>query len=129
MKPGSSTSLPLQKLLLSARLRVTLVTIVAALAALSSHARANEGGREESDASVPTREYFAYVCAESEDEVSLIQFGPGGAEVAKTIEVGSFPRRDRRAARHQRLTFGALLVRLDLARAAVRHDPQVRYRD
>ncbi len=46
---------------------------------------------DESDAQAPTREYFAYICAESEDEVSLIQFGPGGAEIAKTIEVGSFP--------------------------------------
>ncbi|HVS15067.1 MAG TPA: YncE family protein [Thermoanaerobaculia bacterium] len=45
----------------------------------------------EADREPPTRDYWAYVCAESEDEVSLVRFGPQGAEVAKTIEVGSFP--------------------------------------
>ena len=43
------------------------------------------------DASKPTRNYYAYVAAESEDQVELIRFGPGGLEVAKSISVGSFP--------------------------------------
>jgi len=45
----------------------------------------------ETDLAPPTREYYAYVCAESEDEVSLVRFGPSGIEVTKTITVGSFP--------------------------------------
>ena len=45
----------------------------------------------ESDLTPPTREYFAYVCAESEDQVALVRFGPSGIEVTKTITVGSFP--------------------------------------
>ncbi|REJ77202.1 MAG: YncE family protein [Acidobacteria bacterium] len=46
---------------------------------------------ETADLHPPTREYFAYVCAESEDEVSLVSFGPQGTAVVKTIEVGTFP--------------------------------------
>ena len=38
-----------------------------------------------------TTNYYAYVCAESEDQVALVRFGPDGAEVVKNIEVGSFP--------------------------------------
>lgn len=45
----------------------------------------------ESDLTPPSREYYAYVCAESEDEVALVRFGPSGIEVTKTITVGSFP--------------------------------------
>ncbi len=45
----------------------------------------------ESDLTPPSREYYAYVCAESEDEVALVRFGPSGIEVTKTIAVGSFP--------------------------------------
>jgi len=39
----------------------------------------------------PDAEYWVYVAAESEDEVALIRFGPGGARVEQTIPVGSFP--------------------------------------
>ena len=39
----------------------------------------------------PTKTYYLYACAESDDEVALITFGPSGAKVAKTITVGSFP--------------------------------------
>ena len=39
----------------------------------------------------PARSYYVYVCAESEDEVALVRYGPGGAEVVKTIAVGSYP--------------------------------------
>lgn len=40
---------------------------------------------------LPTRSYYVYVAAESDDEVALVRFGPGGAEVMKTVTVGSFP--------------------------------------
>jgi DNA-binding beta-propeller fold protein YncE len=39
----------------------------------------------------PARTYYVYVCAESEDEVALVRYGPAGAEVVKTIRVGSLP--------------------------------------
>ena len=39
----------------------------------------------------PIRSYYAYVCAESEDEVALVRYGPEGLDVVKTIVVGSFP--------------------------------------
>jgi len=39
----------------------------------------------------PTSSYYVYVAAESDDEVSVIRYGPAGAEVVKTITVGSFP--------------------------------------
>ena len=39
----------------------------------------------------PPRSYYVYVCSESEDEVALVRYGPGGLEVVKTIGVGSFP--------------------------------------
>ena len=42
-------------------------------------------------AAPPERSYYVYVCAESEDEVALVRYGPGGAEVVKTIGVGSYP--------------------------------------
>jgi DNA-binding beta-propeller fold protein YncE len=45
----------------------------------------------EADREPPRRDYWAYVCAESEDQVALVRFGPQGAEVARTIEVGTFP--------------------------------------
>jgi len=39
----------------------------------------------------PVRSYYVYVCAESDDEVALVRYGPAGAEVVKTIRVGSYP--------------------------------------
>ena len=36
------------------------------------------------------RSYYIYVCAESEDEVAVVRYGPQGLEVVKTVEVGSF---------------------------------------
>ena len=39
----------------------------------------------------PVRSYYVYVCAESDDEVALVRYGSGGAEVVKTIRVGSYP--------------------------------------
>ena len=61
------------------------VALVAAIALAPGPVRA------ETDPVPPSRNYYAYVCAESEDEVSLIRFGPSGIDVAKTIRVGSFP--------------------------------------
>ena len=52
---------------------------------------AGSAARAESDLAPPSREYYAYVCAESEDQVALVRFGPSGIEVTKTITVGSFP--------------------------------------
>ena len=37
------------------------------------------------------RSYYVYVAAESEDEVSVVRYGPAGAEVVKTLTVGSYP--------------------------------------
>ncbi len=39
----------------------------------------------------PTRNYFVYVCAESDDTVHLVRFGPRGLEEVDRIVVGSFP--------------------------------------
>ena len=38
-----------------------------------------------------TRDYYFFVCAESEDQVALLRFGPAGLSVVKNISVGSFP--------------------------------------
>ena len=38
-----------------------------------------------------TRSYYLYAAAESDDEVALVRYGPQGAELLKTIPVGSFP--------------------------------------
>ena len=35
--------------------------------------------------------YYVYVCAESDDEVALVKFGPDGGELVKNIRVGSIP--------------------------------------
>ena len=40
---------------------------------------------------VSARSYYVYVAAESEDEVSVVRYGPAGAEVVKTLTVGSYP--------------------------------------
>ena len=42
-------------------------------------------------AQMPDRRYLVYACAESEDQVALIEYGPQGASLQKTISVGSFP--------------------------------------
>ena len=40
---------------------------------------------------LPRRSYYVYVCAESEDEVAVVRYGPSGLEVIKTVTVGSYP--------------------------------------
>ncbi len=39
----------------------------------------------------PRRNYFVYVCAESDDTVHLLRFGPGGFDEVDVIPVGAFP--------------------------------------
>ena len=39
----------------------------------------------------PQRSYYVYVCAESDDQVAVVRYGPGGAAVVKTITVGRLP--------------------------------------
>ena len=37
------------------------------------------------------RSYYVYVAAESDDAVHLVRYGPAGAEVLRTVAVGSYP--------------------------------------
>ena len=39
----------------------------------------------------PRQSYYVYVCAESDDQVAIVEYGPDGAALVKTIRVGSFP--------------------------------------
>ena len=57
-------------------MRRTLIALIVALATVSVASAQN---------------YWVYVASESEDEVALVRFGPGGARVEKTIEVGIWP--------------------------------------
>ena len=41
--------------------------------------------------SAPDSSYYVYVCAESDDEVALVRYGPDGLRVVKTIVVGRLP--------------------------------------
>ena len=43
------------------------------------------------DPEPPRRNYFVYVCAESDDTVHLLRYGPTGFEELDQITVGSFP--------------------------------------
>ena len=47
----------------------------------------SEPGAQES----PDADYYAYVASESQDQVALIRFGPGGAEVVRTVEASLSP--------------------------------------
>ena len=49
------------------------------------------GAKVGQDSFFPTRSYYVYVCAESEDEVAVVRYGPAGLEVVKTVTVGSYP--------------------------------------
>ncbi len=35
----------------------------------------------------PTSSYYVYVCAESDDEVAIVRYGPDGLDVVKTVQV------------------------------------------
>ncbi len=70
---------------------VTLVSTCVALGLAWGALALSAGISAASDLQPPGRDYFAYVCAESEDLVHLIRFGPGGIEILKSIPVGIFP--------------------------------------
>lgn len=61
--------------------RAALAAGVAALGALPADARPDP----------PARNYYVYVCAESEDEVALVRYGPRGLEVVRRVAVGRYP--------------------------------------
>lgn len=63
---------------------VLLLTLLAVALVVPATLSADDSGSS-------GRSYRFYVCSESEDEVALLRFGPGGLEVLKTISVGSFP--------------------------------------
>ncbi len=48
-------------------------------------------GAEAEAADPPNRSYYLYVCAESDDTVHKIRFGPNGFEELREISVGAFP--------------------------------------
>ncbi len=62
-------------------LRAALVVWLPMLGALPAHARPDP----------PARSYYVYVCAESEDEVALVRYGPRGLEVVRRVAVGRYP--------------------------------------
>lgn len=64
-------------------------TVVAIVAAALAVGQAFGPAAEAPDP--PSRSYYVYVCAESDDEVAIVRYGPRGAEVVKTVTVGSFP--------------------------------------
>jgi DNA-binding beta-propeller fold protein YncE len=65
--------------------RTRQTTLLAAAIAATAMARPVEAQEP------PTAAYYVYVAAESQDEVALVRFGPGGAEVARTIEASLNP--------------------------------------
>ena len=79
MRP--QTASPVRRILIAA-------TLVSLLVAGQTPAETIEPS---TDAQPPNRDYFAYVCAESEDIVYLVRFGPSGFDIVKEIPVGTFP--------------------------------------
>lgn len=71
---------------MSPTIRLAAAAALVSLAVVLSGAAASAAPPEP-----PTRNYFVYVCAESDDTVHLIRFGPGGMEEVEKITVGSFP--------------------------------------
>ena len=63
--------------------KLAVVTVATAVAVV--------GGAAAAAPDPPQRSYYVYVAAESDDEVAIVRYGPDGAEVVKTIMVGSFP--------------------------------------
>jgi len=62
-------------------LKSTILAIVLGLA----------GGTNARAADRPQRNYFVYVCAESDDTVHKLRYGPSGFAEVKSISVGAFP--------------------------------------
>ena len=73
----------------------------------------------------PNRSYYVYVCAESEDEVAVVRYGPDGLEVVKTITVGSFPTETEGPHGINVDPDGRHWVRVDRPRLSVRERAQV----
>lgn len=67
------------------------IVALAMAAAVAVSGTAIAVASESVDAQPPSRDYFAYVCAESEDIVYLVRFGPSGFDIVKEIQVGTFP--------------------------------------
>ena len=63
------------------RRAAVLAAGLATLAALPAGARPDP----------PVGSYYVYVCAESEDEVALVRYGPRGLEVVRRVAVGRLP--------------------------------------
>ena len=79
---------------LSSALRaLILVTflVVSVLGSVSMDAALDFGSTFGEAPDPPVRSYYVYVCAESDDQVALVRYGPKGVEVLKTIPVGNFP--------------------------------------
>ena len=70
---------------------LTAPLVVAALGTLAVDAAGGFGPAFGEAPDPPVRSYYVYVCAESDDQVALVRYGPSGIEVLKTIRVGSFP--------------------------------------
>ena len=62
--------------------RTTLLVATIASTTIAGRVRAQEP---------PGADYYVYVAAESQDEVALVRFGPGGAVVVRTIEASINP--------------------------------------
>ena len=75
------------------------------------------------------RSYYVYVCAESDDQVAVVRYGPGGAEVVKTVTVGSYPTEIEGPHGITVDPGRPSLVRVDCPRVSVRQRAQVRNRD
>ena len=62
-----------------------------AVAASLAFLLAAAAGSAEAGPEPPHRSYYVYACAESDDEVAVVRYGPGGLEVVRTVSVGSYP--------------------------------------
>ena len=71
----------------------------------------------------PTSIYYVYVCAESDDEVAIVRYGPSGLDVIKTISVGSYPAETGGPARCHCRPRRSLLVRVSRTRCSLRERP------
>ena len=66
--------------------RVDLARLAAGLTSLLFSATSSLPAQPEA-----VKSYYVYACAESEDEVAIVRYGPSGASVVKVVPVGSFP--------------------------------------
>lgn len=71
------------------RVRQKRRAVAFSAAALLAGLAAPTASARQPDALLPT--YYVYVAAESDDTVHLVRYGPAGAEVLRTVKVGSYP--------------------------------------